>query len=134
MISVKPRRSHQRLFWLYFALWTALLVVPSLDRFLDLSIELPSGLSLDKLVHAVGYAAFGFLATYAISGCPPLFRLSSVLLVGLIHSAGTEVIQRWIPSREGDLADWVADVAGLVLGICLSIVCKKAPCNEAVER
>ena len=76
----------------------------------------------DKLAHLAEYAGFGLLLTFAIKGT---FRRAQrwllmviVVLVGAAVGALDEAYQTTVPGRERELLDWVADVAGTLLGTC----------------
>ena len=69
---------------------------------------------VDKLVHATLFAALALSGRWAGIGRPVL----GVLLV--TYAAVSEVVQGMTAlNRTASVADWVADVAGLVLGLVL---------------
>ena len=73
----------------------------------------------DKLVHLIAFAALAFpLARTGRIGLVPVFVGASIF-GGLI-----EIIQ---PSfgRSADMQDWVADIAGVALGIALALLYRK---------
>ena len=73
----------------------------------------------DKLVHLIAFAALAFpLARTGRIGLVPVFMGASVF-GGLI-----EVIQ---PSfgRSADMQDWIADIAGVALGIVLALLYRR---------
>lgn len=76
---------------------------------------------VDKLVHAVEYAIFGVLLSRAVTGFPRLRNhilwRPLVIAVGGLYAASDELHQLLVPGRSAELADWVADVAGLVIGL-----------------
>jgi hypothetical protein len=77
----------------------------------DVPFALPG---VDKLVHAGLFAALALTGRWAGIGRPVL----AALLVG--YAAVSEVLQGMTPlNRTASVADWVADVAGLVLGLLL---------------
>jgi VanZ family protein len=71
---------------------------------------------MDKIAHCALYAVLG--ATLA-SG---RFRASSsvphvvLLVLGALYGISDEWHQAWVPGRDPDPADWLADVVGLALG------------------
>jgi VanZ like family len=75
--------------------------------------EVPSAPpGVDKLVHLLVFAALAVTGRWA--------GIGAIVLAGLlvVYAAGTEVVQAVTPlERSGSLADWVADVLGVVLGI-----------------
>ena len=73
----------------------------------------------DKVVHLIAFAALAFpLARTARIGLVPVFVGASAF-GGLI-----EVVQ---PSfgRSADMQDWIADIAGVVLGIVLALLYRR---------
>jgi VanZ family protein len=96
---------------------TAILLAPEPDVFRRLALDEIATTSwpVDKLVHGIGYFALYSLAAWA-------FRLRELtgrhvwwLGACLSHAALTEVAQCWIASRSGDIKDWLADAAGLLI-------------------
>jgi VanZ family protein len=118
------RRISAVLFVGYAAIWTALLVVPDVSRILFIPSTLPgeiaqSQLPADKLVHAFGYFLFTALANAAFGGVNGLIGLPWLAFGVMLHGAATEVAQRFIPNRAGDISDWLADAAGVAAAILL---------------
>jgi membrane associated rhomboid family serine protease len=69
---------------------------------------------VDKLIHGLLFAVLAVTGRWAGIGRPVL----GVLLVA--YGAVSEVLQGLTPlDRTASVADWVADVAGLVLGLVL---------------
>ena len=67
---------------------------------------------VDKLVHAGLFAALALTGRWAGIGRSPL----GVLLV--LYAAASEVLQGLTPlDRSASVADWLADVAGVLLGL-----------------
>ena len=89
------------------------------------------GIPTDKLVHFLMFAPFPVLAWFAFGGKRKGWRrylaLALILGVGVLLSLSTEVIQQYIPYRNGDWTDFAADLTGLVTStlILLPFVCKK---------
>lgn len=67
----------------------------------------------DKVAHACAYAAGGFLIARAIPH--PL----TAILITAAYGASDEWHQSMVPGRDSDIADWLADCAGAVLGVGL---------------
>jgi len=81
----------------------------------------------DKIAHVVIFAglALWFTQVYRVKWQP------LVLLV--LYAGGVEIIQGFTSYRSMDALDFVADVAGMVVGVSLSLtVC--ANCLRAVDR
>ncbi|MEO8120386.1 MAG: VanZ family protein [Rhodoferax sp.] len=74
--------------------------------------QLPSELHFwDKAQHALGFAALAFLGLLAYPG-----RTLSLLVGLVLFGAGIECAQALSGWRQGDLLDWLADIAGLLIG------------------
>lgn len=92
-------------------LWTLGIVVALLTPGTTLE-EVPVGIS-DLLAHTVLFAGFGFLWTRIAPR-----RRTAVLLAGLALGGLLEVSQWALPIHRGaEWLDWIADGAGLLLGI-----------------
>ena len=78
---------------------------------------------IDKVVHFSLYGVLGILATRAVLVQPPV-RLTSLLLrVTLAISAFAaldELHQLFIPGRDCDIHDWLADTLGAALACLLT--------------
>ena len=97
------------------------------------SIRLPSlGTGhLDKLLHFGQYAFFAYLVSRAWGGAGPqdsvrLRRIRSnarrfaiLWVVLLLFAAVDEYHQGWIPGRDPDWRDWIADTLGIASGFWL---------------
>lgn len=74
----------------------------------------PSGrLGLDKLVHVVAYAALGGLPGMVFARPARLVAAGAMIMLGGI----IELAQAQVPGRSGDIADFLASAAGVVLGL-----------------
>ncbi|MDH5235595.1 MAG: VanZ family protein [Gemmatimonadota bacterium] len=83
--------------------------------------QLPfSASGLDKVAHFSMYGILGFLVGRAL----PRHRLLSALVAAALglamFGALDEWHQRFVPGRSADIRDWLADVAGMVLGLLLA--------------
>jgi|688.fasta_scaffold303820_2 VanZ family protein len=77
----------------------------------------PDGTGWDKLDHAAAFAALGVVGVLALrSGGRALMRVLVLLAVlgGLI-----EWLQSFVPSRQADFGDFVADLVGAVAGVAV---------------
>lgn len=101
------------LFWalLIFSLSS----IPSLDV-PDLGFQVQ-----DKFYHACEFAVFGFLlrrsATAFSCSASTLWKLSA--LIGVLYAVLDEIHQYFVPGREADWGDLIADVIGIFIGICM---------------
>ena len=79
----------------------------------------------DKLAHMAEYAGFGLLLTVAarstLRRVPRWLLMVSVVLIGAAIGALDELYQTTVPGRERELLDWVADVAGVLVGSCAAM-------------
>ncbi len=67
----------------------------------------------DKVLHLAVYTGFGF----ALGGLP--FPSVGLGMAGSFLGAADEQIQRLAPGREVSMADWLADLLGVSLGLAL---------------
>ena len=83
-----------------------------------------AGSELDKLVHFALYFGLGWTLARAarLSGIRGPAALSGLLLAGVAFAAFDELAQSWIPRRAPQMADWVADVAGLLTAYVMYLV------------
>ena len=77
--------------------------------------SLPSFAYADKAAHALAY---GFLALTLLpalgigAGLPRRITVRRALLLAVMYGAFDEVHQGWVPGREKDVGDFLADAAG----------------------
>lgn len=64
----------------------------------------------DKVVHAGVYAVLGGLLRVATG------RTGAAVTLAAAYGASDEFHQSFVPGRDADVLDWLADVAGAVLG------------------
>ena len=79
--------------------------------------HLPSVLGWDKLQHCAAYAVGGALVARALGGG----RREAVLavLLGVLYGASDEVHQLFVPNRNSDVVDLLADTLGVMAGVGL---------------
>ena len=77
----------------------------------------------DKIAHFCLFAVTGFLSIYGATFFPK-FRTRCIfgLIFGLTLAIGTELGQSLIPSRTVSIFDFLADLAGLILGVLVYIL------------
>ena len=84
------------------------------------SAPLPEDVS-DKTAHVVAYLGLSVLVVRAAGGGLPcrvglqVARLSLAITLG--YAAFDEIHQTLVPGRFGDVADWLADGVGAVIGL-----------------
>ena len=73
--------------------------------------------NIDKFLHFTIYTVFAFLLTRQISEDTTRGRaVVGAVLIAAAFAAADEWHQRFIPGRFPELADWLADVCGAILG------------------
>ncbi len=78
----------------------------------------------DRLGHALLYTGFGITLALALTAHLPNrpFRTVALwtFLLGALYAASDELHQLFVPYRVADLADWIADVLGVLLSVLVS--------------
>jgi len=116
-VSAPRRERHWLAPWLLAAAYCVLIFVLS-------SLENPlPGLTWrisDKLLHGLEYAGLGALLAVALALSLPRLGLGRVLvwaaLLASLYGASDELHQSYVPGRDADPRDWVADTAGGLAG------------------
>jgi len=72
----------------------------------------------DKLLHGLAYTALGALLVPGFRGAGCSARSAVLLAVALasVYGATDEFHQSFVPGRNADVLDWVADTLGAALG------------------
>jgi VanZ family protein len=78
----------------------------------------------DKVIHAIEYAVFGVLTYHALGTVNQSWRswrgrrlhLALAIAIGIAYGASDEFHQSFVPTRDADVWDVVADSAGTTLG------------------
>jgi VanZ family protein len=75
----------------------------------------------DKLLHAAEYAVLGGLLVPAlrVAGLRPRVALLAAVVVASAFGATDEFHQSFVPGRNADVADWLADTLGAAVGATL---------------
>ena len=76
---------------------------------------LPSFVLSDKVAHALAYGFFALTLLPALrigAGLPRRITVRRALLLAVMYGAFDEVHQGWVPGREKDVGDFLADAAG----------------------
>ncbi len=82
----------------------------------------PDPLHLDKAEHAAAYAALGLLVFVATGKKSAAFVLISVGVCSL-YGGLIEIIQPYF-GRDRELADWIADICGVLAGTLLGVLAR----------
>jgi VanZ family protein len=85
------------------------------------SVPVPyTGLNFDKLLHVAEYAVFGFILARALSSCERKYALhvlwGIVIILSLVYGLLDEFHQFFVPGRNCDALDVLADWVGGALG------------------
>jgi VanZ family protein len=123
-------------FWLPVLLYVTLIfVVSSLQN-----LQPPPlfGSFSDKIPHALEYGILGFLLVRAMRGTELLQRSVPAGLVALIFGLAValadELYQAYVPGRQSDPFDYLADSTGLVLAIVLFLALRGATRGRRTRR
>lgn len=100
--------------------WLLLVLVVAVG-WLALQPRPPASMNLgwDKLNHGAAFAALAFSAW--LGHAASTRRRGLALLALWIYGGLIEVAQTWLPPRQGDWADLLADTVGLALGTALAV-------------
>ncbi|MDR7295415.1 MULTISPECIES: VanZ family protein [Roseateles] len=104
------------------ALWRALLaLLVAVILWLALSPAPPRTVDTgwDKANHAMAFAALGFVSVWALWPRPRDWAWLALAL--LAFGGAIEIAQSFLPPREGDWADLLADGAGIALGLLVAL-------------
>jgi hypothetical protein len=97
--------------WLPALLWAgAIFFLSSRSRL----PEPPGILGWDKLQHSLAYGVGGFLIARA-TGARGRGTLLAIV-IGSLYGASDELHQWFVPGRDSDVLDWVADTLGVTIG------------------
>ena len=79
--------------------------------------------SHDKLLHVIEYGGLGSLLAWGLAsmGTPPRRALFLALAIASVYGASDEIHQYFVPNRECDVFDWMADTLGAALGASVAI-------------
>jgi VanZ family protein len=99
--------------WGPAAAWAAFLFYLSSRS--SVGIPLPHG--LDKAAHLFAYLVLGAFLAHAAARIR--FSPAFAVLIGWAYGVFDEIHQSFVPGRNADALDWVADAVGVVLGVVL---------------
>ena len=120
MTTILKRVPLRQMIWrwlawsLFLLVWTVALLTPQPVQLADAVLPDDAIFPTSKLLHIMAYALLAIL-TAAL----PLQRQTRWWFLGLLvlHAAGTEFVQQFVPPRTGSLRDVGLDQVGLVLGV-----------------
>jgi surface polysaccharide O-acyltransferase-like enzyme len=85
---------------------------------------------LDKIVHMLEYGIFGWLLTRALTKTRHFSSTAAlaltVFVVGALYGASDEWHQSFVPMRDPNVYDWLADAVGVSAGIFVWLKKRKA--------
>jgi VanZ family protein len=90
----------------------------------------------DKVLHLCEYGALGALLLVALlqSGLAPRRALALAALLASLYGASDELHQSFVPGRDADPRDWVADTLGGGAGAALAAVALRGSRGRASIR
>ena len=82
--------------------------------------RIPAPDGTDKLVHFLFFVVLGFLIQRALhvqgSAVVTLYAILALAAFGALE----EFVQQFIPGRDMELFDWIADVSGAIVGVVIA--------------
>ncbi len=118
VLNGKKALKLSRLIWLVLLLSYAVLIF-YLSSQSGESLPVPQLFpNQDKVMHLIEYAGLGWLAMKTLQ---PLNRAGFIACVGffMVFAALDEVHQAFVPGRDADVMDWLADAAGILISSCI---------------
>lgn len=101
--------------WGPAAAWAAVLFL--LSAWPNPGLDAPSWLPLpDKFAHVGLYAVLGAALGHGWAWSPTGVGHALLLVIGAVYGVTDEWHQLYVPGRFPDVADWFADVTGLLIG------------------
>ena len=70
----------------------------------------------DKIAHVILYAVLGAALAWGWARSPRTVPHVALLIAGALYGITDEWHQMYVPGRMPDLADWIADVVGVLVG------------------
>ncbi|MDB4516167.1 VanZ family protein, partial [Crocinitomicaceae bacterium] len=122
-------RSLRYLFLILALAWAGVIYFASSQPGTDTPMLFPLQ---DKLIHAVVFAILGFLAMGALEAAAHGYHGWQVWLIAALvtlYAMLDEFHQRFVPGRESDVFDVMADVIGGLLGIWVMYRLVKSFCS-----
>ena len=117
---MSPKAKSFTYYWLPLITYCLLIYIQS-DR--PSPENLPSFEFSDKLLHFVAYAVMGALFYRAYQTLPVKNNIQLLMLLSMISASlygiSDEIHQSFVPFRDAQLSDAIADTLGAVCGVCL---------------
>jgi hypothetical protein len=113
--------------WIALVLYSGLIFYVSsrpAPHYPDMGLSHP-----DKLAHFGAYGVWGGLCAWALRRTRPTLGTAATVLVavcaGALYGLSDEVHQSFVPSRDADAMDLLADSAGALAGaLCVALLCR----------
>jgi VanZ family protein len=90
---------------------------------LPLTLPLPAVPHRDKIVHVIEYGLLGLLNAHALRVGLPALRASRAFITAAVMTAAfgylDELHQAFVPGRDANVYDLLADVTGAALGVAV---------------
>ena len=84
---------------------------------------------IDKIAHLIEYLVFFLIAVRAFSVRPFLFKNEKLIMlsgsISLIYAILDEIHQAFVPGRNADILDVLADLVGILCGVAIYYQWKK---------
>lgn len=88
--------------------------------------EIPDFDFMDKFIHFMEYFIFGILlwrSAYKWNKiAKSLMFITIVFSIGAFYALSDEFHQLYVPGRDGNLYDWLADIFGLAVGLATAYI------------
>jgi VanZ family protein len=109
----------------WYAVAVMLAIIFGLSSLPNLAEPHQQTIPLDKVAHFGEYAALGFtlagsLRRQAGARQPLVLLLLAAVAFGALYGASDEFHQSFVPGRDPDVHDWLADLTGSTAGALLS--------------
>lgn len=106
----------ERLPWAVAAvLWAALIYWMSAQSASNIDVDWLDVPGLDKLAHGVTFGVLAALFAQALRGVGEIRSLVLAVILVSLYGVTDELHQRFVPGRQPDLLDWVADTVGAAI-------------------
>jgi VanZ family protein len=116
--SINARFKNFLFYWLPVFIYCLLIYIQSSY---PSSEKIPSILYFDKILHFAAYAFLGGLLLRALKTLPKKNNLKLVMTLSIVLSAlygiSDEIHQHYVPSRNADVIDAMADIIGSIFGV-----------------
>ena len=83
---------------------------------------------IDKVAHFVEFGIFGYLLAYAFTPSQMIVsrkKIAAVVFVGILYGLLDEIHQSFVPGREADFYDFLADTLGVCLAVFLWVLIRR---------